>query len=56
MKLSLFLSSMFSKVGLVNSSPISAAYASVNRVSIGKDNGLAPVQRQAIIWTNAGLL
>ena len=23
---------------------------------IGSDNGLAPVRRQAIIWTNAGIL
>ena len=23
---------------------------------IGSDNGLAPGQRQAIIWTNAGIL
>ena len=27
-----------------------------NLISIGSDNGLSPVQRQAIIWTNAGLL
>ena len=31
-------------------------YASVNRVSIASDNGLSPVRRQAIIWTNAGIL
>ena len=31
-------------------------YVSVNWVSIGSDNGLLPVRRQAIIWTNAGLL
>ena len=31
-------------------------YASVNQVSIGSDNGLSPGRRQAIIWTNAGLL
>ena len=30
-------------------------YASVNRVSIGSDNGLSPIRRQAIIWPNAGL-
>ena len=30
-------------------------YASVNRVSIGSDNGLAPNRRLAIILTNAGL-
>ena len=27
-----------------------------NRVSIGSDNGLPPIRRQAIILTNAGLL
>ena len=31
-------------------------YASENWVSIGLDNGFSPNQRQAIIWTNAGLL
>ena len=31
-------------------------YASVNRVSIGSDNGLSPIRRQAIIWTSAWLL
>ena len=30
--------------------------ASVNRVSIGSDNGLSPIRHQAIISTNAGLL
>ena len=29
---------------------------SLNRVSIGSDNGLSPFRRQAIIWTNAGIL
>ena len=28
----------------------------MNRVNIGSDNGMSPVQRQAIIRTNAGLL
>ena len=28
----------------------------MNQVSIGSDNGLSPIRRQAIIWTNAGLL
>ena len=33
-----------------NSSPPSATYyASVNQVSIGSDNGLSPIRRQAII-------
>ena len=31
-------------------------YASVNWVRIGSDNGLSPVRRQAITWTNADLL
>ena len=31
-------------------------YASVNWVSICSDNGLLPIRRQVIIWTNAGLL
>ena len=31
-------------------------YASVNRVSIGSDNGLSPVRRQAIIWTSGDIL
>ena len=31
-------------------------YASLNCVINGSDNGLSPVRRQAIIWTNAGIL
>ena len=31
-------------------------YASVPAAITGSDNGLSPVQCQAIIWTNAGLL
>ena len=31
-------------------------YASVNWVCIGSDNGLSPVRRQAITWTNTDLL
>ena len=31
-------------------------YASVNRVSVGSDNDLSPIRRQAIIGINAGLL
>ena len=27
-----------------------------NYVNIGSGNGLSPVRRQTIIWTNAGLL
>ena len=37
-------------------SPWCRTYVSVNWISIGSDNGLAPNRRQAIIWTNAGLL
>ena len=31
-------------------------HASVNYTIIGSDNGLAPIQPQAIIWTNTRLL
>ena len=31
-------------------------YASLNLVIIGSDNGLSPVRRQAIIWTNTRIL
>ena len=31
-------------------------YASVKLTIIGSDNGLSPGRRQAIIWTNAGIL
>ena len=31
-------------------------FASVNWAIIGLDNGLPPIQRQAITWTNVGLL
>ena len=31
-------------------------YASGDSVIIGADNGLSPMRRQAIIWTNAGIL
>ena len=37
----------------LNSSPL---YSSINRVIIGSGNGLSPGRRQAITWTNAGLL
>ena len=36
-------------------SPWRRKYASVNRISIGSDNGLSQIRRQAIIWTDAGL-
>ena len=35
---------------------LSDAYVSVNYAIISSDNGLPPVRRHAIIWTNAGLL
>ena len=31
-------------------------YASVNRAIIGPENGLSPDRRQAIIWTDDGIL
>ena len=31
-------------------------YASVKHAAIDSNNGLSPVRRQAIIWTNAALL
>ena len=31
-------------------------YASLNWVTIGSDNGLSPLRRQAIIWTNVVIL
>ena len=31
-------------------------YASVRLTNIGSDNGLSPGRRQAIVWTNAGIL
>ena len=37
-------------------SPLCRIYASVNRVGIGSDNGLSPIRRQAIIYTNAVVL
>ena len=30
-------------------------YAWVQHANIGSDNGLAPVRRQTIIWTNAAI-
>ena len=38
----------------MNSTPlVPHIYASVNWISIGSDNGLSPIRRQAIIQTNA---
>ena len=36
-----------------NLSPECRIYASVNLISIGSDNGLSFIRRQAIIWTSA---
>ena len=36
-------------------SPLDRIYASLNRIRIGSDNGLQPIRRQTIIWTNAVL-
>ena len=41
---------------ILNSLRPNDPYASLNWVIIGLDNGLSPVRRQAIIWTNAGIL
>ena len=41
--------------GLINSLRLSDAYMR-HLVIIGSDNGLSPGRRQAIIWTNAGIL
>ena len=35
---------------------INKRYLELNRVSIGSDNDLSPIRRQAIILTNAGSL
>ena len=41
----------------VNPLMLSDTYICVSKLTIiGSDNGLAPGRRQAIIWTNAGLL
>ena len=40
----------------LNSSPPIATYMSVNWVNIGSESGLSPDRRQAIIWTNTGIL
>ena len=39
-----------------NSSPLVPHISAVNRDSIGSNNGLLPIRRQAIIRTSAGLL
>ena len=40
---------------IFNSLMLSKSYVSVNQAIIGTDNGLVPVRRQAIIWTNVSL-
>ena len=39
-----------------NSATLSNEYMSVQYTNIASDNGLLPVLRQAIIWTNAAIL
>ena len=48
------LEAMFTS--LTHLSRVPHAYASVNWLSLGSGNGLSPVRRQAITWTNADLL
>ena len=43
-------------IDIVNSSPLSATYASVDWASLGSGNGLSPFRRQAITLTNADLV
>ena len=44
-------------MGMFNSLRPSDAYTCVSKLTvIGSDNGLSPDRRQAIIWTNAGIL
>ena len=48
---------MVMEKSFVNSLRLSDAYIRVSSVTIiGSDNGLSPDPRQAIIWTNAGIL
>ena len=47
---------LFPGLQLTNFPLVPHIYASVNQVSIGSDNGLLPIRRQAIIWTSVGLL
>ena len=57
---SLVLGFIFQLYDILNGSllifPQCCIFASKNRVSIGSDNGLSPIRRQAIIWSNGGLL
>ena len=41
---------------VLNYPPYCRIYATVNHVSIGSDNGLSPIRRQAIIWISSDLL
>ena len=44
-------------VAVFNSLGPSDAFICVSKLNIiGSDNGLSPTRRQAIIWTNAGIL
>ena len=39
-----------------NFNEICSLWSNSQYASIGSDNGLAPTRRQAIIWTNVGVL
>ena len=48
---------MFEPIQHVNSLKPSDTYVYVSKLTIiGSDNGMSPDRRQAIIWTNAGIL
>ena len=48
---------IIAKPSLVNSLRPSEEYIGVSKLTtIGSDNGLSPSRRQAILWTNAGIL
>ena len=45
-----------SQIAFLTHLPLVQQYVSVKWLSVGSDNGSAPNRRQAITWTNAGLL
>ena len=57
-KYSYFISALFSAIMFINSLRPSDAYmCRYDKLTIiGSDNGLSPGRRQAIIWTNVGIL
>ena len=50
------MSAILSRPQCVNSLQPGDAYMPEKWVMIGSDNGMLPVQRQAIIWTNVDFL